>query len=89
MLKINFIILFFLEILNLTESYNFIGQQHFRPQLKNLNFVRYGIGCKISITIIVLCAILLYIFIIFLDSTKLKIVWIKITFFKRRVSIIL
>ena len=28
-------------------------------------------------------------FIIFFDSTKLKIVWIKITFFKRRVSIIL
>ena len=26
--------------------------------------------------------------IIFLDSTKLEIVWIKITFFKRRVSII-
>ena len=31
-----------------------------------------------------------YVFIIFLDSTKLQIVWIKITiFFKRRVSIIL
>ena len=28
-------------------------------------------------------------FIIFLDSAKLRIVWIKITFFKRRVSIIL
>ena len=27
--------------------------------------------------------------IMFLDSTKLKIVWTKITFFKRRVSIIL
>ena len=27
--------------------------------------------------------------IIFLDNTKLKIVWVKITFFKRRVSIIL
>ena len=28
-------------------------------------------------------------FIIFFDSTKLKTVWMKITFFKRRVSIIL
>ena len=29
------------------------------------------------------------VYVIFLDSTKLKIFWIKITFFKRRVSIIL
>ena len=28
-------------------------------------------------------------FIIFLESTKLKVVWIKITFFKQRVSITL
>ena len=36
------------------------------------------------------CAISLQLFIIFLDSTKRKIVWIKITiFFKRHVSIIL
>ena len=35
-------------------------------------------------------AVVNLIFIIFLDSTKLEIVWIKIiTFFKRRVSIIL
>ena len=34
--------------------------------------------------------IYIHIYIIFLDSTKLKIVWIKITtFFRRRVSIIL
>ena len=51
--KINFIIHFFLEILHFTESCNLIGWKHFDSLLENQNFARYGIGCKISITIIV------------------------------------
>ena len=45
---------------------------------------------SLTVTFQYLRAISLLIFIVFLGSTKLKIVWIKITtFFKRRVSIIL
>ena len=51
--KINFTIHFFLEILHFTESCNLIGWKHFDSLLENQNFARYGIGCKISITIIV------------------------------------
>ena len=51
MLKIKFIIHFF-EIEHLKESCNLIGRQHFGPQLENQNFARYGIGGKISITIL-------------------------------------
>ena len=35
------------------ESCNLNGQQHFGSQLENQNFVRYGIGAEISITILV------------------------------------
>ena len=35
------------------ESCDLNGQQHFGPQLENQNFVRYGIGAEISITILV------------------------------------
>ena len=51
--KINFIIHFFLEILNFKKSCNLIGWQHFGPLLENQNFVRYGIAGKISATILV------------------------------------
>ena len=48
------IIHFFLEILYLKESCNLIFQQHLGLQLENLNFARYTIGGKISITILVI-----------------------------------
>ena len=51
MSKINFIIHFFLEILQ--ESCNLIGQKHFGPKLQNQNFARYKIGGKISIAVLV------------------------------------
>ena len=49
--KINFIIHFFLEILQFKESFNLIAQQHFGSILENQNFARYEIGDEISITI--------------------------------------
>ena len=52
MLKINFIIHFFLEILHFKEFYDFIGQQHFGPKLKNQNFLGYGICGETSIAIL-------------------------------------
>ena len=51
MSKINFIIHFFLEILQ--ESCNLIGQKHFGPKLENQDFARYRIGGEISITVLV------------------------------------
>ena len=53
MLKIQFIVHFFLDILQFKESCNLMGQQHFCPSLKSHNFVRSGIGGEISITILV------------------------------------
>ena len=46
----NFIIHFFLEILQVKESCNLIGWYHFGPAQ---NFARYGIGGEISATILV------------------------------------
>ena len=51
MQKINFIIHFFLKILQFKESCNLTAWQHFGPQLKTQNFVRSG--GEISITMLV------------------------------------
>ena len=53
MLKINFIIHLFLEMLHFKESWNLIGQQHFGSKLKNQNFPRFRIGGETPITILV------------------------------------
>ena len=69
--------------------------QLLRKMMSNFSlfFLYYNFSCfwkSLTVTFPYLRVISLYIFIIFLDSTKLKTVWIKITtFFKRRVSIIL
>ena len=51
MLKINFIIHFFLTILHFKEPCNLIGQQPFGPELETQNYARYV--DEISITILV------------------------------------
>ena len=69
--------------------------QLLRKMMSNFSlfFLYYNFSCfwkSLIVTFPYFRVISLYIFIIFLDSTKLKTVWIKITtFFKRRVSIIL
>ena len=53
MLKKNFIILFFHEILQFKKSCNLIGQQHFGSWLETKSFSRYGVGGEISISILI------------------------------------
>ena len=50
--KTNLTILFFLEILHYKEPCNLISWKHFGPELENQNFPRYGIGGKISTTVL-------------------------------------
>ena len=51
MQKMNFIIHFFLTILHFKESYNFIGMQHFGPNLETQNYAWYvgEISTRISV----------------------------------------
>ena len=52
MLKINFIIHYFLKTLHFKESCNLIGWQHFGTYPENQNFARYRIVGEISITLV-------------------------------------
>ena len=53
MLKVKFLIHFFLDILHFKVPCNFIGSQHLDPLLETQSFARYGIDVEISVKILV------------------------------------